>query len=194
MSNDTSSKSTAATTSAHDSRSEPDRNPNPDGGRGPDSSRRDDDGGLSDRAAFWISALIALAVAIGSVAVVTRFAPFFEAVMRVRPTVEGGGVGADWVAGNTDAVLNAAIAIVHFVDVLMGIFLILMVVIHWAAFRRLADRMQPPAERRASTADVAADGGASVSERTNSSVDGSDGTRANAPGDDSGDRSGGETA
>ncbi|MFC4439245.1 MULTISPECIES: hypothetical protein [Natrialbaceae] len=115
-------------------------------------------GGLSDRAAFWIAAVTSVVVAVGSVWLFQG--PFYQTVMRVRPTVGGGGIGSEWVAGNTEPVLNALIALIHFADVIMGIFIIVMVVIHWAAFRRLADRMQPP---RSADADVATDGG----ERTN---------------------------
>lgn len=119
-------------------------------------------GGLSDRAAFWISAITSVVVAVGAVWLFQG--PFYQTVMRVRPTLGGGGVGSEWVAGNTEPFLNAMITLIHFADVIMGIFIIVMVVIHWAAFRRLADRMQPP---RSAGSDVAADGGtADDSERS----------------------------
>ncbi len=81
----------------------------------------------------------------------------FETLYRVNPTVEGGGIGADWVAGNTVASLDFLIALVHAADVLMGAFILVMMFVHWAAFRRLADRMQEPGE--ATSEAVAADGG-----------------------------------
>ncbi|QSW99286.1 hypothetical protein [Haloterrigena alkaliphila] len=130
-----------------------------DGGHGDGDD--DGSGGRSDRIAFWLSALFGLALAVGAVALVTGRAPFFENVLRVRPTVDGGGVGADWLVGNTRPILEAAIAIVHFADVVMGIFILLMVFIHWAAFRRLGARMRPPAgSTRAPESAAATDGGA----------------------------------
>lgn len=138
--------------------------------------------GRSDRAAFWISALIGLVLAVGSVALVIGRAPFFEDVLRVRPTVDGGGIGADWVVGNTEPVLDALIVIVHFADVVMGIFILVMVFIHWAAFRRLAVRMRPPSGTRSGEAATAADGG---TER----ADPDERSRSDAPADgDGGDR------
>ena len=116
-------------------------------------------GGGSNRAAFWISALIGLALAAGSIALVSGRAPFFEDILRIRPTVEGGGIGADWLVGNTMPVLDALIALVHFADVVMGIFILVMVFIHWAAFRRLGARMQPPGGTRTQEAATATDGG-----------------------------------
>lgn len=105
---------------------------------------RDPDDGLSDRAAFWISLAFGVALAIGSAAIVSGRAPFFEDLLRVRPTVEGGGIGAGWVVGNTEPMLEWLIVLVHFADVVMGIFILVIVFIHWAAFRRLAARMRPP--------------------------------------------------
>ncbi|ADB61228.1 hypothetical protein Htur_2350 [Haloterrigena turkmenica DSM 5511] len=129
------------------------------GGDGDDESG-DGGGGRSGRIAFWLSALFGLALAVGAAAFVTGRAPFFEDVMRVRPTIEGGGVGADWVVGNTGPILEAAITLVHLADVVMGIFILLMVFIHWAAFRRLATRMRPPAgSSRARESAAATDGG-----------------------------------
>ncbi|WP_049914503.1 hypothetical protein [Haloterrigena salina] len=129
------------------------------GGDGSDGSG-DDGGGWSGRLAFLFSALFGLGLAVGAVALVTGRAPFFEDVMRVRPTIEGGGVGADWVVGNTGPILEAAITLVHLADVVMGIFILLMVFIHWAAFRRLATRMRPPAgSSRAGESAAATDGG-----------------------------------
>ncbi|MFC4541584.1 hypothetical protein ACFO5R_06555 [Halosolutus amylolyticus] len=117
-------------------------------------------GGLSDRAAFWISALIGVVLSVGSIALVSGQAPFFEDLLRVRPTVEGGGVGADWVVGNTEPVLEWLIVLVHFADVVLGIFILVILFIHWAAFRRLAARMQPPGARtRTRETTTATDGG-----------------------------------
>ncbi|WP_339105826.1 hypothetical protein [Haloterrigena salinisoli] len=127
---------------------------------GGDDGGSGDGGGWSGRIAFLLSALFGLALAVGAVALVTARAPFFENVQRIHPTLEGGGVGADWIAGNTGPILEAAIALVHLADVVMGIFILLMVFIHWAAFRRLATRMRPPAgSRRASESAAATDGG-----------------------------------
>ncbi|NKE35780.1 hypothetical protein GWG54_08095 [Natronococcus sp. JC468] len=132
-----------------------------------DETRADDsngtDGFLSDTAAFWIAAIAGLVAAVGSVWL--SQGPFYQTVLRVRPTVAGGGVGTGWVAGNTEPLLNALISVLHFADVIMGVFIILMVVVHWAAFRRLADRMRPPGGAEPS---ARADGGdrAAESDRT----------------------------
>jgi hypothetical protein len=106
-----------------------------------------------------ISAVIGIVVAFASVAWAAGNAVWYENLFRVSPTVSGGGVGSDWLAGNTIPTLDFLIAFVHAADVLMGIFILLMVFIHWAAFRRLAARMQQPGE--ASGPEVVADGGSS---------------------------------
>lgn len=85
------------------------------------------------------------------------FGAFYETLFRVGPTAEGGGVGTDWVVGNTIPALDFLIALIHAMDVIMGVFILFMVVIHWAAFRRLADRMQRPGEADGRT--TVADGG-----------------------------------
>lgn len=121
----------------------------------PTESRR----GLSDRTAFWTSLLLALVIAAGSVWLVGRLGDFFEAILRVGPTIEGGGVGADWVRGNTVPALEWLITLVHFADVIMGVFILVMVFLHWIAFRRLAARMRPPDAPRRSGDAVATDGG-----------------------------------
>ncbi|SEV85023.1 hypothetical protein [Natrinema salifodinae] len=136
--------------------SDPEAEPSSDGGDTGSGS-----GGRSDRIAFVVSAIVGLVLAVGSIALVSGRGPFFEDLLRVRPSVEGGGVGADWVVGNTEPALEIAIAVVHFADVIMGIFILLMVFIHWAAFRRLAARMRPPgAPTRGRDAAAATDGGA----------------------------------
>ena len=69
---------------------------------------------------------------------------FYEEIFRVGPTVQGGGVGTDWIVGNTILALDFLIALTHAADVIMGLAILLMLFVHWAAFRRLAARMQPP--------------------------------------------------
>ncbi|WP_129112837.1 hypothetical protein [Halegenticoccus tardaugens] len=103
-----------------------------------------EDGGLSDGVAFAASAVAAIALGVGSVLFVGERAVVTEGLMRVRPTVEGGGVGAGWVAGVTNEALGFLIKAVHAADAVMGVFILVMVFVHWAAFHRLADRMQPP--------------------------------------------------
>ncbi|WP_321112768.1 hypothetical protein [Halorussus salinisoli] len=142
----------------------------------PDGRDPDDHGGESDDGS-GLTGGIAVAVAAVIALVVTGLAylwvdgwfggeQFFESLFRVAPTVSGGGVGTDWVVGNTVPILDAAIAITHAADVILGVFILGMVFIHWAIFRRLSGRMRRPAERE--TADtVATDGGArSDSEQT----------------------------
>ncbi|MFC7156776.1 hypothetical protein ACFQPA_15160 [Halomarina halobia] len=119
--------------------------------------------------AVAVSAFVGLAVAVAAVWYVTGSADlFYEQLFRVRPTVEGGGVGADWTAGNASPWLAALIKITHAVDVLMGVFILFMVFVHWGIFQRLATRMREPYDRRDADG-VATDGGTGVS-------DGVDGT------------------
>jgi hypothetical protein len=115
--------------------------------------------GLSDRAAFWTSAVLALVLSVGSVWLVGERAIHFEALRRVGPTVEGGGVGAAWVQGNTLPALDWMITLIHLADVVMGIGILVVFFIHWIAFRRLAARMRSPDAPRASGDAVATDGG-----------------------------------
>ncbi|WP_122088362.1 hypothetical protein [Halalkalicoccus subterraneus] len=132
--------------------------------------RTESDGGnrgLSDRAAFWISAVLSLALAVGSVWLIGVRAIQFEALQRVRPTVEGGGVGAGWIQGNTKPALDWLITLIHFADVLMGVFILVMIFMHWIAFRRLAARMRPHGAPRRNSDAVATDGG----ERSDSASD-----------------------
>ncbi len=83
---------------------------------------------------------------------------FYERLSRVGPTVAQEGIGSDWVAGNTIPVLDFAISLVHAADVIMGGFILVMVFIHWASFRRLADKMRDPDETVRGEG-VATDGG-----------------------------------
>ncbi|MFC6905159.1 hypothetical protein [Halalkalicoccus tibetensis] len=126
--------------------------------------------GLSDRAAFWTSGVLALVIAVGSVWLVGIRGIHFEALNRVSPTIEGGGVGAAWVQGNTLPALDWMITLVHVADVLMGVGILVMFFVHWIAFRRLAARMRPPDAPRRSDEAVATDGG----ERSNGSRSSSD--------------------
>lgn len=105
----------------------------------------DEDTGYSTLAVL-ISALVGLGVMTGSYLLVQANNAFFESLYRVQPTIEGGGVGSDWVAGNTDPLLELMITIIHIADFVMGLFLIVIVVVHWAAFRRLASRMRSPGD------------------------------------------------
>ena len=101
-----------------------------------------------------VNAVISVAVALGLIWVVNGFNIFYERLQRVRPTVEGGGVGTSFVQGNQEGWLVFMVEAIHAIDVLMGLFILVMVFIHWGAFRRLASRMRQPGESR-----VATDGG-----------------------------------
>ena len=123
------------------------------------SAEDDGDGGLlSEGVAIVVSAVVGLIVAVAVVWWASGFGAFYEQLFRVGPTVASGGVGADWTAGNTIPALDFLIALTHAADVLMGAFILLLVFLHWAAFRRLADRMQS-ATRDERGAAVATDGG-----------------------------------
>ena len=104
-----------------------------------------------------ISAVGGIVLALVAVWWAAGTAVFYEGLFRVSPTVAGGGIGTDWVVGNTVPWLDFLVAVIHAADVLMGLFILLMVFIHWAAFRRLAGRMQQPGE--GTTEAVATDGG-----------------------------------
>lgn len=118
----------------------------------------DDRGALSEGVAVLVSAVVGIAVAIATIWWASGFGTFYEGLFRVAPTVRGSGVGADWTTGNTMPLLDFLIALTHAADVIMGAFILLMVFIHWAAFRRLADRMQQTTRGEQGTA-VATDGG-----------------------------------
>lgn len=126
--------------------------------------------------AVLASAIVGLVVASLAVWLVVggTYGAFYESMFRIAPTVEGGGVGSDWVAGNTVPWLDFLIALIHAADVLMGIFILFMVFLHWAAFRRLAARMRRPGAGRADA--VATDGGQEADSRADED--------ARAPGDD----------
>jgi len=111
------------------------------------------------RAAIAINALIALAVTALILWWAADFAVFYEELFRIQPIAEGAnaGVGSDWTAGNQIAWLDFMIAITHAADVIMGVFILFMVFLHWGAFRRLAGRMRHPGDSDSSA--VAADGG-----------------------------------
>jgi hypothetical protein len=106
-----------------------------------------------------VSALVGIVVAALSVWWASGFGPFYETLFRVGPTIEGGGVGADWVAGNTIPVLDFLIALVHAVDVIMGVSILFLLFLHWASFRRLAARMRRPDEGETVLTDGSGDGG-----------------------------------
>ncbi len=110
-----------------------------------DDSKADGNGGLTGRTAILISAVVGIGVTALAYWWVDGWAGnevFYETLARVQPTVAGGGVGSDWVAGNTVPWLDALIAITHAADVIMGVLILGMVFLHWAAFRRLANQMQ----------------------------------------------------
>ncbi|MFB6302836.1 MAG: hypothetical protein ABEH78_08255 [Haloferacaceae archaeon] len=109
-----------------------------------------------DSVRVYVSALVGLVVAFLLVWWASGFAVFYETLFRVGPTVQGGGIGADWAAGNTIPWLDLLVGLTHAADVLMGLFILLMVFLHWASFRRLAGRMRPAGEGEEA---VVADGG-----------------------------------
>lgn len=122
------------------------------------------------RVAILVSAVVGIVLALGSVWLVTFLlggtsGSFYETLFRVAPTIQGGGVGADWTTGNTIPALDFLIALIHAADVILGVFILVLVFIHWAAFRRLASRMRQPDERERSDA-VATDGGRATGDRT----------------------------
>jgi len=114
-------------------------------------SVRRDDRGLSETTAVLISAVVGILVALGSLVVVQGFGVFYETLNRVGPTVDAGGVGTEWVAGASEPMLALVIKLLHVADLLMGLFILLMLFVHWGAFRRIAERMQPAADRPTAT-------------------------------------------
>jgi hypothetical protein len=130
------------------------------------------------RAVIAVNAVVSVVVALGLVWVVNGFDIFYEELFRVQPTVEGGGIGANWVTGNEIGWMKIMVDAIHLVDILMGLFILLMVFIHWGAFRRLASRMQQPGE-----GELAADGGSPAR---------ADGEDSGSPAEDAADASGGD--
>ena len=102
-----------------------------------------------------VNAVISVAVALGLVWVVNGFNVFYERLDRVAPTADGGGIGTAFNTGNEMELLVFMVEAIHAIDVIMGVFILVMVFVHWGAFRRLAGRMRQPDEPR-----VAPDGGA----------------------------------
>ncbi|WP_198665711.1 hypothetical protein [Haloprofundus halophilus] len=137
--------------------------------------------------AIAVNALVAIAVTAVVVWWASGFAYNAETLFRVAPTVEAGGIGADWRAGNTIPALDFLIAFIHAADVLMGLGILVMLFVHWGAFRRLASRMRQPGEtaRYDSDADAVADGGRTAADAT-AAADGSVDTDG-SPGDRGGD-------
>jgi hypothetical protein len=140
---------------------------------------RDDLPDVNGYKRIWvvISAVVGIVVTALALWLVAGYGVFHESLYRVNPSVEGGGIGADWVFGNTIPSLDFLIALVHAADVLMGAFILVLMFIHWAAFRRLADRMRQPGESRSEA--VAADGGERPSSEPHSdggSSEGGDGS------------------
>ncbi|WP_233752254.1 MULTISPECIES: hypothetical protein [Halostella] len=138
----------------------------------------DPDSKLTDRLAVLISAVVGLVVTGLAYWWAQGFAVFTENLYRVQPTIEGGGIGSDWNAGNTDPALDALIALIHAVDVIAGVGILVMVFLHWTAFRRLAAQMRQPGERRSDA--VAADGGQASSADAGPRSTGSDGGATDA--------------
>jgi len=133
------------------------------------------------RVPVLISATVGVAVAVLSVWWASGFAVFYEDLFRVAPTVQDGGVGADWLAGNTIPALDFLVALTHAADAIMGLFILFMVFLHWAAFRRLAGRMRQPGETGAEG--VATDGGDPSSDSRIERTDGPGGTNADGGGE-----------
>jgi hypothetical protein len=106
-----------------------------------------------------VSAVVGVVVSVLVVWWASGFAVFYEELFRVAPTVEGGGVGADWLAGNTIAWLDFLVALTHAADAIMGVFILFLLFLHWAAFRRLAGRMRGSEPGGGHSEAVAADGG-----------------------------------
>ncbi|WP_218836411.1 hypothetical protein [Halorarum salinum] len=111
--------------------------------------------------AIAVNALIAVVATLAILWWASGFGPFYEELFRIDPTFTGAnaGVGADWAEGNQIVWLDFAIAITHAADVIMGVFILFMVFLHWGAFRRLAARMRAPGESPETDETVAADGG-----------------------------------
>jgi hypothetical protein len=148
------------------------------------------------RVAIAVSAVVGIVVGIGSVWLTTFLlsgagsagagGTLYETLFRVGPTIQGGGVGADWTTGNTIPWLDFLIALVHAADVILGVFILVLVFIHWATFRRLASRMRRPGEERSGDR-VATDGGREAESEPEPEADG---RRAVADADSAGEKGG----
>ena len=108
-----------------------------------------------------VNAVIAVVVALLILWWATGFGPFYEEVFRINPATTGpnAGVGANWTFGNTIGWLDFGIALTHAADVIMGVFVLFLVFVHWASFRRLAARMRQPGGAGGADEAVATDGG-----------------------------------
>ena len=106
-----------------------------------------------------VAAVVGIVGAFAIIGYVSFDEVFREGLFRVAPTVARQGVGSDWVRGNTVPWLDFLISLVHAADVIMGVFILIMVFIHWAAFRRLGERMRDP-DQRPHGDELATDGGA----------------------------------
>lgn len=106
-----------------------------------------------------VNAVISVVVALGLVWVVNGFNVFYERLDRVSPTVEGGAIGSAFVKGNEMELLVFMVEAIHVIDVIAGLGILLIMFIHWGAFRRLAGRMRQPGDSRAVT-----DGGEAADE------------------------------
>ena len=104
------------------------------------------------RASILFAAAVSLVITAVLAWAAAGFDVFYEELFRVGPTAEGGGIGSDWVAGNTIPALDFLIALIHAADVILGVFILFLVFVHWAAFRRLAAQMRPPGWTRSGTA------------------------------------------
>ncbi|MFW5958541.1 MAG: hypothetical protein ACOCQ3_00915 [Natronomonas sp.] len=102
----------------------------------------------------YVSAAVAVVLSIGIIWYISGYASSLEQLFRVSPSVEGGGIGTDWLVGNTIPALDFLIVLIHAADVIMGAFILILLFVHWAAFRRLATRMRQHDEET-----LAADGG-----------------------------------
>jgi len=116
-------------------------------------------GGGGVRLRIAVCAVIGVVVATGLVWYVSG-GPFFEALPRIIPTVEGGGVGADWSTGRAAPAFTWLVLLTKAAVAVAGLTILYMVLMHWMAFRRLAARMQSPG----GGGQVSTDGGRPVDE------------------------------
>ena len=112
-----------------------------------------------------VAAVVGIVGAFAIIGYVSWQEVFHEGLFRVAPTVRRQGVGSDWVIGNTVPWLDFLISLVHAADVIMGGFILIMVFIHWASFRRLGERMRDP-DQRPRGDELATDGGAGEADAT----------------------------